>query len=198
MCLSSDSYAQRGYAVAPHPTRPCRRPNGCTSFLSLAGCSATASTTPAAGPAIAAAPASTSSPGSPPLPTAQTNASVSRSWVFPSFSSCFAKHRLTTLLQPLDAGVRRSHSLEWWGLWCVALGEAEITGAARGRFAQWLMVLSRGSQGGPLGLSGTLILLMFRFLLRVPGFVQASLVAQFCLQDELHLDVFTYRTSLFA
>lgn len=76
--LASDSYAQQGYAVAPHPVYPCPRHRlGGTSFLSLAGCSATASTTPAAGPAIAAAPASTSSRGSLPLLTAQTNASVS-------------------------------------------------------------------------------------------------------------------------
>lgn len=52
------------------------------------------------------------------------------------------------------------------------------------------------AQGDPLVLCGPLMLLMFQFLLRVQGFVQASLVAQFCLQDELHLDVFTYRTYL--
>lgn len=41
-------------------------------------------------------------------------------------------------------------------------------------------------------------LLAFQLLLGVQGFVLASLVAQFCLQDELGLDVFTYRTSLFV
>ena len=168
-------------------------------FLSLAGCSATASTTPVAGPAIAAALASTSSPGSLPLPTAQMNASVSWSWVFPSFSSCFAKHRWTVLHQPLDIAGQRSHSLKWQGLWCVALGEVEITGTAERPVCTVVnCVQLRLTQGGLLGLYGTSIVLTFQFLLRVQGFVQASLVAQYCLQDELRLDVFAYMTSLFV
>lgn len=75
----------------------------------------------------------------------------------------------------------------------------EITDAAKTTLCTVVNCAQSGlAQGGPLVLCGTLMLLMFQFLLRVRAFVQASLVAQFCLQDELHLGVFTYRTSLFV
>lgn len=56
----------------------------------------------------------------------------------------------------------------------------------------------RLAQGGLQGPCGIWAVLAFQLLLGVQGFVLASLVAQFCLQDELGLDVFTYRTSLFV
>lgn len=114
VCLTHDSCAQQGYVMVLYPIHPCHHHRlGCTLSLSLAGCSVTASTTPAAGPAIAAALASTSSPGSLPLLTAPTSAAVSWSWLLPSFSS-FPKQRVTPCHQPLDVAVQQSLLLKWW------------------------------------------------------------------------------------
>ena len=149
-------------------------------FLSPAGCSVTASTTPAVAPVTAAALASTNSRGNLPLPTVPTNASVSQAQVWPPSCQLFPRAQADhTLTLPCNE----------------ALGDVQLIGTAAAQLTRRLILFSRGSPSDP---SRAMILITFRFLLRVQGFTQASPIAQFCLQDELRLGLFTYRTSLFV
>lgn len=180
----SDSDAQQGQLPIPHI--PVVTPALSVPRSVPAGCSVTASTTPVVAPAIAAAPATTSSPGSLPLPTAPTSASVSAGWASPSFPSTALLWCRGAVHWAAGAGA------EWdWVNWRAVTRQRGLCTAGDGVQVRLTQEILRGP-------CGTLALLAFQFLLCVQGFVQASLIAQLCLQDELGLDVFTYRTSLFV